>query len=435
MQKEIDGLAHTAVNGFGVAGLAIGVVHDEQVYARGFGVKSIETQEPDTADSLFHLASISKTFVASAVVQLAEQGKLELDAPLLNYLPDFTLADERCRQITVRQMLSHTAGMPDSDDYGWDHPEYDDQALERYVRGLANEKLIAAPGEKFAYSNIGYEVLGLLIARTSGQSFEDYIKQHLLLPLGMNSSTFLKTEVPPEHATTPHVVLPPTVLSPEYPYNRAHAPSSTLHSSAVELCSWALMNLNRGELQGRRVLQVTSFEQLWHPYQQTGPTHPDEFVGLSWFIDTYRGHPRIGHDGVDVGFQSNMVILPDQSIAVVVLANTIPAPVNKVADAIVDILLGFEPGLRKPPVLLSLSAILSQHGVQAATDRYRRLQEAGADQYDFGLEQFLDIGYTLLEVRRYPECFRVLQLALELFPDSPEFADLLKQLDGRVGKA
>jgi CubicO group peptidase (beta-lactamase class C family) len=435
MQKEIDDLAHAVVTGFGVAGLAIGIVHGEQVYSRGFGVKSIETQKPVTADSLFHLASISKTFVASAVVQLAEQGKLELDAPLITYLPDFILADERCQQITVRQMLSHTAGMPDSDDYGWDHPEYDDQALERYVRSLADEKLIAAPGEKFAYSNIGYEVLGLLIARASRMSFEDYVKQYLLLPLGMNSSTFLKTEVPPEHASTPHVVLPPTVVSPEYPYNRAHAPSSTLHSSAAELCSWALMNLNRGELQGRRVLQAASFDQLWHPYQQTGPTHPDEFVGLSWFIDTYRGQRRIGHDGVDTGFQSNMVILPDQSIAVVVLANAIPAPVNKAADSIVDILLGFEPSIPKPPVLLSLGAILSVHGVQGAADRYRRLQEAQGDQYDFGPEQFLDIGYTLLEVRRYPECFRVLQLGLELFPDAPEIADLLTQLNSRVGKA
>ncbi|HEU0294805.1 MAG TPA: serine hydrolase domain-containing protein [Anaerolineales bacterium] len=435
MQEEVDHLAHTVINGFGVAGMAIGIIKGEQVYAKGYGVKSIETQEPVTADSLFHLASISKTFVASAVVQLAEQGKLELDAPVLTYLPDFILDDERYRQITVRQMLSHTAGMPDTDDYCWDRPEYDDQALERYVRSLAPEKLIASPGEKFAYSNIGYEVLGLLIARTSGQSFEDYIKQHLLLPLGMNSSTFLKTEVAPEHATSPHILLPPAVVSSEYPYNRAHAPSSTLHSSAAELCSWALMNLNRGELQGRHILQGTSFKQLWHPYRQTGTNYPDEFVGLSWFIDTYRGHRRIRHDGVDTGFQSDMVILPDQSIAVVALANTIPAPMNMIMNAIVDLLLGLEPSIPKPPVLSSLGVVLSEHGIQGAADRYRCLQETGADQYDFCLEQFLDIGYTLLEVRRYPECFRVLQLGLELFPDAPEIADLLTQLKSRVGKA
>ena len=163
----VEDLGRTVTDKFGVAGMAIGIVKDGQVYAEGFGVKDITTREPVTANSLFHLASISKTFVATAVMQLVERGKLELDTPLITYVPDFVLDDDRFRQITVRQMLSHTSGMPDTDDYGWDRPEYDDRALERYVHSLANEKLIAAPGEKFSYSNIAYEVLGLLVARTS----------------------------------------------------------------------------------------------------------------------------------------------------------------------------------------------------------------------------------------------------------------------------
>lgn len=433
--QAVEDLAHAVTDRFGVAGMAIGIVRGEQIYAEGFGVKDIETYEPVTAHSLFHLASISKTFVATAVMQLVEQGKLELDAPVLTYLPDFNLDDERYRQITVRQMLSHTSGMPDTDDYGWDRPDYDDQALERYVHRLANEKLIAAPGKKFAYSNIAYEVLGLLIARTAGQSFEDYTRQHLLRPLDMNSSTFLKMEVAPEHATTPHILLPPTVVSPEYPYNRSHAPSSTLHSSALELCSWALMNLNRGKFRSQRLLSATTFEQLWHPYQQTGPSHPNEYAGLSWFIDTYRGHRTIRHDGVDVGFQSDMVLLPDQSLAVIVLANTIPAPVNAVTNVIVDLLLGLEPELPKPPVLVSLGIILAAQGIQTAADRYRRLLETHADQYDFGLEQFVDIAYTMLEVRRYAQGLQVARLGLELFPDSSELADLLEQISRRGGHA
>ena len=428
MQKEIEELAQIVTDGFGVAGMAVGIVKGGQVDAKGFGVKNIETLEPVTASSLFHIASISKTFVATAGMQLVERGTLELDAPLLTYLPDFILDDERYRQITVRQMLSHTSGMPDTDDYGWDRPEYDDQALARYVHSLANEKLIGAPGEKFVYSNIAYEVLGLLIARTSSQSFENYIQQHILRPLDMNYSTFLKTEVAPQHATTPHIVLPPTVVSPEYPYNRAHAPSSTLHSSAKELCFWALMNLNRGEFRGQRILPATSFEQLWRPGQPTGPTHPNEFVGLSWFIDDYRGHRRIRHDGADVGFQSDLILLPDQSLAVIVLANTIPAPLNIVTNVIVDLLLGLEPELPQPPVLLSLGKILAAQGIEAAADRYQRLLETQADQYDFGPEQFLDIAYTLREVHRYNEGSRVARLGMQLFPDSPELAEMLEQI-------
>lgn len=435
MHTEVARLAQTVTESFGVAGMAIGIVAGGQVYAQGFGVKDIETQEPVTASSLFHLASISKTFVATAVMQLAERGTLNLDAPIIRYLPDFILDDARYRQITVRQMLSHTSGMPDTDDYGWDRPDYDDEALERYVHSLADEKLIAVPGETFAYSNIAYEVLGLLIARTSGQSFESYIAEHLLHPLGMTSSTFLKAEVPPEHATTPHVVLPPPVTSPEYPYNRAHAPSSTLHSSTMELCAWALMNLNRGDFMGRRILEERSFDQLWHPYQQTGPSHPDEFVGLSWFIDSQRGYRRIRHDGVDVGFQSDLVLLPEQSLAVIVLANTIPAPVNTVTEAIVDLLLGFEPESPRPPVLISLGKTLAVQGIQAAAEEYRRLEETQADQYDFRVEQFLDIAYTLREVRKYKEGVQVTRLGMQLFPDSTELAELLEKLANKAGQA
>jgi CubicO group peptidase (beta-lactamase class C family) len=434
LRTEIEELAQTVTGSFGVAGLAIGIVRGEQVYARGFGVKDIRTLEPVTADSLFHLASISKTFVATGIMQLVERGQLDLDSPVVHYLPDFILDDERYRQMTVRQMLSHTSGMPDTDDYGWDRPEEDDQALERYVHSLVNEKLIASAGEKFAYSNVAYEVLGLLIARCSGQSFEDYIEQSLLRPLGMNSSTFLKTQVAPEHGTTPHIVLPPTVVSSEYPYNRAHAPSSTLHSSTRELCSWAAMNLNQGELQGRRILQAAGFEQLWHPYQQTGPDHPNEFAGLSWFIDTYRGQRRLRHDGVDVGFQSDLVMLPEQSLAVTVLSNTIPTPMNVITNTIVDLLLGLEPEFPKPPVLVSLGTILAEQGIQAAAEEYRRLQQAQADQYDFGLEQFLDIVYTLLEVRKYTAGIQVARLGMQFFPDSAELAELLKKINSRTGK-
>lgn len=428
MQGKIESLARTVIDRFGVAGLAIGIVRDGQVDAQGFGVKDIRTQEPVTASSLFHLASISKTFVATAVMQLVEREQLNLDAPVVQYLPDFKLADERYRQITVRQMLTHTSGMPDTDDYGWDQPEYDDRALERYVHSLENEILIATPGEKFAYSNIAYEVLGLLIACVSGQSFEHYVKDNLLRPLGMESSTFLKRDVPPGHATTPHVVLPPTIVSPVYPYNRAHAPSSTLHSSVMELCSWALMNLQRGEFRGQRILEAANIEQLWHPHRQTSPSHPSESVGLSWFIDTYRGHRRIRHDGMDVGFQSDLMLLPEQSLAVAVLANTLPAPVNTIAEAILDYLLGLEPELPRPPILLSLAGILSEKGVAAAADTYRSLEKTQADLYNFGLEQFLDIGYTLLEVDQRAGSLQVAQLGMDLFPTSPELTQLIEKL-------
>lgn len=194
------------------------------------------------------------------------------------------------------------------------------------------------------------------------------------------------------------------------------------------------MNLNQGEFQGRRILQAASFEQLWHPYQQTGPAYPDEFAGLSWFIDTYRGQRRMRHDGVDTGFQTDMVLLPDQSLAVIVLANTIPAPANAVMNAILDLLLGLEPGFPKPPVLVSLGTILAEQGIQAAAEEYRRLQETRSDQYDFGPEQFVDIVYTLLEIHKYTEGIQVARLGMQFFPNSAELAELVEKINSRAGK-
>jgi CubicO group peptidase (beta-lactamase class C family) len=133
---------------FELPGLAVGIVKKgETVYARGFGVKNIATREPVTPSSLFHMASISKTFVCTAIMQLIEKGKISLSASVVTYLPYFKLDDDRYTSITIQQMLSHLSGMPDVESYDWDQPEYDDGALERYVRSLNHKKLISAPGK------------------------------------------------------------------------------------------------------------------------------------------------------------------------------------------------------------------------------------------------------------------------------------------------
>ncbi len=189
---------------FDMPGLALGIVKaGELAYAGSFGVRNRETGEPVTPRSLFHMASVSKPFVATAIMRLVEQGKVGLDAPLVTYLPYFTLRDARVQDITIRQMLCHTSGMPDEDDYRWYAPEDDAGALERYVRGLADASLLFPPGERHEYSNIAYEVLGDVIAKVSGRTFEDYVRQAILAPAGMVDSTFLRGEVAPDLAGTP----------------------------------------------------------------------------------------------------------------------------------------------------------------------------------------------------------------------------------------
>ena len=319
-----------------IAGLAIGIVQDDAlVYSRGFGFMKLgESQKPITPDTLFHMASITKLFVGTSVMQLHEQGKIDLDAPVVQYLQYFQLKDPRFRSIKVREMLTHTSGMPDVDDYHWDKPQYDDGALERYVRSLRGEKLRWDPGSKFAYSNMAYEVLGDLVAKVSGVSFEDYVEAHILKPLGMTSSTLLFQKADPASLATGYAKnkAGALVAVPHYPYNREHTPSSNLHSNVLDMARWAMANLNRGSLGSMRILRGDTYDLLWKPTREIAPDS-QKYIGISWFLTTMEGEQAAYHSGGDDGFRTLLILLPERHAAIVFMTNCEHAPMGKIATA------------------------------------------------------------------------------------------------------
>ena len=164
----LERFVRQVMDAFDVPGVAVGVTQDgELVYTGAFGVKNIETGEPMRPDLVFHMASVSKPFVATAIMQLVERDALSLDTPVTDYLPYFKLNDDRYALVTIRQMLNHTSGMPDVEDYEWDRPQFDEKAAERYVRSLQDQAMIAAPGELFRYNHfviLPDEDLGLIVA-------------------------------------------------------------------------------------------------------------------------------------------------------------------------------------------------------------------------------------------------------------------------------
>lgn len=419
LAARLQPLAQRALAAFGLPGLAIGVVRaGALVYAQGFGVRSRATGEPVTPRSLFHMASISKTFVATAVVQLHEQGELDLDAPVAAYLPYFRLREPRYTAITVSQMLSHTSGMPDEVEFHWHAPEEDDAALERYVRGLAGRALRFAPGERYAYSNVAFEVLGDLVAKVSGQPFEAYVRAHILDPLAMRSSTFLRREVAPALAATPHFGMPMTVLEDAYPYHRAHAPSSSLHSSVEEMARWLVATMARGRLGDAQILRPESYDLLWRRYVETGEQVWTEAVGLSWQFGAYRGSRTIHHSGSDPGFSSELVILPDQDSAVVVFVNANSAATGIVCDAALDLLLGLEPEPPKPSITVPVGATLAAAGPEAAAEQYHSLLSAEPERYDARPGRFLDAVWGAIELHRPGAVMPLLRLWVTLQPDA-----------------
>jgi len=412
-------LIRRVVDSFNPPGLAVGIVKDGRiVYTAAFGVRNIESRDRVTIRSLFHMASVSKPFTATAIMQFVERGRIGLDDPVVKHLPYFKLADERYRGITIRQMLGHISGMPDlqgSAEYQWDKPEYDEGAAERYVRSLAGRKLIAAPGEKLAYSNIAFEVLGDLIAKVSGRTFEDYMKTYILEPAGMKDSTFLKKDVPPGLATSPHIMSLVPAVSDIYPYHRAHAPSSTLHSNIEDMCRWAIINLNKGILDGKRILKPESYDILWEPARLNDGSAAR--VGLSWFLTSEGGTKVVSHDGGDVGFVSGLCLIPEKSLAAVVLTNCDFAPASLLAVAVALTAAGIEPpSLPNTPASFPLGRTIADKGVAAAVAQYRELKARHADSFGFFPDDLDGLGYQLIGLKRIPEAIKILQLNAEAYP-------------------
>ena len=419
-EKLVPIIEQVVTEEYGLAGLGIGLVKDGKVLlARGFGKRDLDTDEPVTARSLFHLASVSKSFVATAIMQLWEDGDLDLDAPVTAYLPYFQLKGEAFREITLRHLLSHTSGMPDSEDYSLHQPEPDDDgALERFVRSLADREMIAAPGERYVYSNDAFSVLGDVIAKVSNQTFEAYIKRHIFDPLGMKDSTFLLRDVSPDLVTTPHFGAPLTTLPNAYPYNRAHAPNSSLHSSPNDMCRWMLANLAHGTLDGQRILRETTYETLWHPVVVTGEKIWAEQSCLGWFRGTYRERPMVQHGGSDPGYYADKALLPKEQVGVIVMSNTYCASAWAITDAALDIMLGLEPAAPRPPITVPIGALLQRAGPEAAIAEYRHLQATAADEYDFDEHHFPHATQSAIWAQRPDVVMSLLDVWVALFPKS-----------------
>ncbi|MBN2149523.1 MAG: beta-lactamase family protein [Anaerolineales bacterium] len=418
---KLDAVLEEIAARWGVPGLAVGIVeHGEIVYARGIGVQSIETQTPVTPDSFFCLASIGKCFVASAILQLVEQGKLELGAPLCQYLPYFRLDDERYRQITLRQALSHTSGMPDMDELEYDelvsHPEYDEGAAERFVRAQASRKMLAAPGERFAYSNIAYNVLGDLIAKICGQTFEAAMQEHILRPAGMPDSTFYPPEVPPERLVAPHLRAPQMIVNPLHPYHRADAPSSFLYSTAVEMCHWVITCLNRGSYQGQRILSPASYALMWTPVAQRGVPPYRETMGLGWTFGHFDGVSTVSHGGGGFGWTCFLVLLPEKDCGAIVLCNEESTAHEWALEAVMRVMLGQEPQPGTLSWMVPIAQALHTGGIAAAYARYEQIK--GSEDYYFDVYELTPLYYQLMSLKKFDLAREVLELNLYAYPES-----------------
>lgn len=417
---------------FDAPGIAFGMIkNDTIVYADAHGVKSLDTKEPLTTSSIFHMASVSKPFVATAIVQLMEQGKIDLDEKLTHYLPYFKMADERYKDITIKHMLTHTSGIPNINDYEWDKPEYDDGAVERYTRSQKAFKLDFTPGEKYSYSNPAFDILCDVIAKVSGMTFEAYMKKNIFEPIGMKNSTFFKPEVPKDLATQPHVLGDSLqmVVSKIYPYNRRHAGSSTLHSNVEDMLLWARVYLNKGRIDDTQIFSEESYDLLTSVHSPEG----QKKVCLSWFLGKMNNSKLYNHSGGDTGYATFFGFMPEHKSAVVIMANTDQFwAANNAAIILKNSL--FNDTIRpKAPIHYKLKDYILKDGIEKVKEIYVAEQQKKPQDY-YVRENYLDnLGYWLIDRKHPKQALDAFLYLVELDPDFAGWvssaADAYKALD------
>ena len=312
--SQLEGLASQP----DAASLAVVVVRrGEPVFMGIWGEADRETGEAANQNTSFHLASVSKPFVAIAVLQLVEQGLLELDQPVADWLPELAPRGAGAERMTIRHLLQHSSGLPDVEDYNWASNDGSADAAERYLAELAGVELIGVPGERSVYSNMGYDLLGVIISRASGQAFEHYMRDHVLRPAGMQTASFLRADIAPDREARGHVFDDGRV-APVHPYNRRHAPSSTLQASAVDLASLlGVATARRNSFQP--LLSRESLAEMW---TMDTLTQDGQEMALGWFASPYRGHRRFSHTGGDFGFAAYLAVFPDDQVGIALMTNS-----------------------------------------------------------------------------------------------------------------
>ena len=319
MDPTLGTLVRDAMERYHVPGVAIGMLRAGAVELESFGVTSVENPLPVDGDTLFQIASVTKTMTATVIMRLVERGALDLDAPVRRYIPAFRLRDAAAQErATVRHLVTHTGGWLGDcfADFG-----NGDDALERYVAARAELEQITPLGEIWHYSNSSFTLLGRLIEVVTGKTFEDATRELLFVPLGMTKSCFSANEAITHRVAVGHVIVDekPTVARP-WAFPRATTPVGGIVSTANDLMRYARFHLGDGTApDGARLLSRASVDLMRTPLADADL---DRKVGVSWFVRTVGGVRLQYHGGVAIGQQGVLMLAPDRGEAVTVQTNS-----------------------------------------------------------------------------------------------------------------
>ncbi|MGH2535066.1 MAG: serine hydrolase domain-containing protein [Thermomicrobiales bacterium] len=318
---RLDELTHTIneqMERWDVPGLAIGILDVGEVETRAFGQASIETRHPAAAETLFQIGSISKIFTTTLVMTLVDEGKVDLDTPVVEYVPELPLADKAARRaITLRNLVTHTGGF-----YGdrFDDHGYGDDALARAVAAFDTLKQQTAPGELWTYCNAGFDLAGRVVELVLSQRFEDAMRERVFDPLRMANTTYFAQEAIRHAVAVGHEPDEDGKLkiSEPWPIPRRSNPAGGISSNVDELLRFARMHVQDGEVDGTRVLSEASAQAM-----RTKQVDADArgAWGLGWSLRTISETVIAEHNGATNGFTARLTTIPARGFALAILTN------------------------------------------------------------------------------------------------------------------
>ncbi len=379
------------------------------IYKKGLGLANMEWNIPNTPETRFRLGSITKQFTAALILQLVEQGKIKLDGKITDYLPDYR--KDTGEKVTVHQLLNHTSGIPSYTGLPgfFNDVSRNPYTVDDFVKKYASKDLEFEPGSKFSYNNSGYFLLGAIIEKVTGQTYEKVLREKILDPLGMKNTgydhhgTILEKRASGYEKTGDSYVNAP-YLDMSLPYS-----AGSLYSTVEDLYLWDQA------LYTERVLSTQSKDLMYKP-------NLDDYA-YGWQIAKAKlgtgteTVPSIKHGGGINGFNTMIVRYPAQKNLVVLLDNTSQGrTVGQLERALTNILYGQPYDMPKMPVADVLLKTIGEKGIEAGIAQYRELKTKQASIYDFSEPELNQLGYQLLQSKKIKEAVEIFKLNVEAYP-------------------
>jgi CubicO group peptidase (beta-lactamase class C family) len=326
-----------AMKAWDVPGLAIAVVQDDKiVYAQGFGVRNSETREPVNEATIFGIGSITKSFTATSLAMLADEGKVKWDAPVKDYVPDFQAYDPYVTSVlSVRDIACHRTGIRDANYLQWRPTDRADNAEHPTRKDIVAAYRYLPPSEGFrtvfAYKNDTWEIAGAVVEAVTGQTWDRFEHERIFAPLGMTrSSTSVNETDALDNVSAVHVrvggrLKPVPLVNADVP-----GPMGSINSTALDLIKYIRFHMGDGTFGNRRLLSAAGLAELHEPQiidhnewltTGTGVTQQPSYA-LGWWVQDYRGLKLIHHSGAIVGGNANVAYIPERHLGVAVLVNT-----------------------------------------------------------------------------------------------------------------